>query len=68
MLTNKDDSQVFEAVARGVPGFADYLRRALAQEHENLTALVSADQLRVAQGKAQCLRDLLKRLDSARKG
>lgn len=67
MLT-KDDQTTIENVMRHTPAFADVLRRALAREQEALISLVPADQLRVAQGRAQCLRDLLRALESTRKG
>lgn len=62
MLTPKQLTELYDAVARTFPGLQAALTQELARTHEHLTDALDGDQLRRAQGRAQLLRELIRRL------
>lgn len=66
MLTNQD-LQMFESVARGNPRLREWLVSELTAKHDVLVKMNDVEQLRRAQGYAQCLQTLIENLDAATK-
>lgn len=63
MLTNKQ-VQMFESVARSHPQLREFLVSELEAKTEVLVHMQGIDQLRMAQGHAQCLKSLIQHLDA----
>ena len=64
MLTPKQQS-MFESIARGHPTFRSWLLDQLDAKTEVLIKVSDIDQLRKAQGFAQCLTSIVENLDGA---
>ena len=64
MLSNKD-LQLFESIARNHPRFREWLSAELEQRIKVLINVTDVDQLRRAQGYAQCLMAMVGHLDDA---
>lgn len=62
MLTNQE-VLMFESIAREHPKFREWLDTELAKKYEVLVKVVDGEQLRRAQGYAQCLQTLIDQLD-----
>ena len=67
MLTNKQ-AQMFESVARHHPQLREYLSAEFERNVQVLVKHTDVEQLRRAQGHAQCLQNLMEHLDSALTG
>ena len=57
--------QLFESLARGSPQLRAWLLSELEAKHKVLVSVTDVDQLRRAQGYAQCLQAIVGHLDSA---
>lgn len=66
MRADQKDLQVFESVARNHPALRDYLQRNLDEQVERLIQIADGEQLRVTQGHARCLQNLIELLDHHR--
>lgn len=64
MISNKD-LQLFESIARNNPRFREWLSSELEQRIKVLINVTDTDQLRRAQGYAQCLMSLIGHLDDS---
>ncbi len=56
--------QLFQQL-RGLPAFREWINDELRKTYTVLTHMTDADQLRVAQGRAQCLESILSNMDHA---
>ncbi len=64
MLTS-NEVQLFESVARNHPRFREWLASELKQKITVLINVVDTEQLKRAQGHAQCLQGIIDKLDSS---
>lgn len=67
MLTNAQETALFESIARGQPRFREWLEQQLSKKHEILIAAKDVDLLRTTQGEARFITALIARLDQATK-
>lgn len=65
-MTNEQEKFVFASLARDCPKFKEWLQEELERQYQFLAHQVPEAGLRNAQGKAQLLLELLKRIDSSR--
>ena len=62
MLTSQQ-LQMFESIARDHPKFRLWLEDELTKKYEVLVKVIDGEQMRRAQGHAQCLQTLIEQLD-----
>lgn len=63
MLTNQT-TMMFESIARDHPRFREWLEERLAKQMEILVMGLDMEQVRKAQGHAQCLQTIIQNLDA----
>lgn len=63
-----DETRLLREVAQAHPRFVQLLAHALEQEKTRLIHTVAEDQLRRAQGRAQCLADLVNAFEHSLNG
>lgn len=67
MLTNQHEAALFESLARTQPRFREWLEAQLTAKHKVLTQANDIELLRITQGEARLLQNMLNRLAQATK-
>lgn len=66
-MANSVKQESLKLVAAHCPGYVDHLKAELADKIQSLINLSDMEQLRKAQGYAQCLQNLLNEIEKARR-